>query len=366
MAACEKIRTVKLLDRLIAREVLAALALAWLVLVGLDLLMYASGQLLRLERLGLSIASFFEHLAWTVPRRAYELFPSAALVGSVLGLGQLASRSELIAMRAAGASKLRIVGAVLAVLVVLLTVVVAAGETVAVWGERRAQAVLFRASSGGLELVGSGLWAREGRDFLHARAALLEGAEGLRLREVKLLRMDEEARLRELWIAEAASWRNGDWTLHEVRRIVFGEDRLEEVREPIRTWQSDLDPNLLRLGAIRPRYMPISELRVQIEYFKRNELDANEYLAALWGRVVYPLNVLAMCLCALPFAFGSPRGAGFGRNLFFGVVLGIGFWLAQRALLNLAQVYGFDLAVVSVLPALGFGLAGLAWLRRTC
>jgi lipopolysaccharide export system permease protein len=267
-------------------------------------------------------------------------------------------------MRAAGASKLRIAGAVLLLLTLLLTVVVAGGETVAVSGERRAQSVLVRSGGGGLELVGSGLWAREGRDLLHARTALLEAGDSLRLRDLRLLRLDEEGRLRELWTAQAAIWRDGTWTLLEVRRIVFAEDHLEDLREAVAVWPSELDPNLLRLGAIRPRYMPVAELRAQIEYFERNELDAGEYRAALWSRVFYPLNVLAMCLCALPFAFSSPRGVGFGRNLFFGVVLGIGFWLAQRALVNLAQVYGFDLAAMSGLPALVFGAAGIAWLRR--
>lgn len=354
----------RIMDRLIARHVLAALALAWLVLVGLDLVIYASGQLLRLERLGVGLRPFLEHIVWTVPRRAYELFPSAALLGSVLGLGQLAARSELIAMRAAGVSKLRIAASVLGTLGVLLGAVVLIGETVAVSGERRAQAVLLRAGGGGLELVDAGLWAREGRDFLNARAALLEAEEGIRLREVMLLRLDEQARLSELWTAQAATWREGAWVLQGVRRILFSDDRLEERREASLVWHSELDPHLLRLGAIRPRYMPVSELRAQIEYFERNELDAAEYRVALWGRVFYPLNVFAMCLCALPFAFASPRGAGFGRNLFFGIVLGVGFWLAQRALVNLSQVYGFDLAAASMLPALVFGLAGLASLRR--
>lgn len=354
----------RILDLLIARQVLGALALAWLVLVGLDLLIYASAQLLRLERLGIGLGALLEHLAWTIPRRAYELFPTAALLGSVLGLGQLASRSELIAMRAAGASKLRIAGAVLFTLSALLAVVVLGGETLAVSGERRAQAAMVRSGGGGVELIGSGLWAREGRDVLQARTALLEADEGLRLRDLRLFRFDEDARLRELWTAQAAIWREGSWTLLEVRRIVFSEDRIEDVRHPVLVWASELDPQLLRLGAIRPRYMPVRELRAQIEYFDRNELDATEYRVAMWARVFYPLNVLAMCLCGLPFAFGSPRGAGFGRNLFFGVMLGIGFWLAQRALVNLAQVYGLDLLAVSGLPALAFGAAGIAWLRR--
>jgi len=38
----------------------------------------------------------------TVPTRLYDIFPFAALIGVLVGLGQLAAHRELVAMRAAG------------------------------------------------------------------------------------------------------------------------------------------------------------------------------------------------------------------------------------------------------------------------
>lgn len=49
-----------------------------------------------------------QYVLLTLPRLAYQLFPVIALLGSVIGLGILASNNELVVMRAAGISVMRI------------------------------------------------------------------------------------------------------------------------------------------------------------------------------------------------------------------------------------------------------------------
>ena len=71
----------------------------------------------------------------TAPRRAYEMLPMAALIGSLIGLGSLASNSELTIMRAAGASIGRIVWAVMKPLLVLMLAGILLGEYLADWEE---------------------------------------------------------------------------------------------------------------------------------------------------------------------------------------------------------------------------------------
>ncbi len=71
----------------------------------------------------------------------------AALIGCLIGLGTLASSSELIVMRAAGVSLGRIVWAVMKPMFVLLIAGILVGEYVAPWSEtwRRAAAPWRRA-----------------------------------------------------------------------------------------------------------------------------------------------------------------------------------------------------------------------------
>jgi lipopolysaccharide export system permease protein len=58
----------------------------------------------------------------TAPRRLYDMLPMAALIGCLIGLGSLASSSELTIMRAAGVSIGRIVWAVMKPMLVLMLV----------------------------------------------------------------------------------------------------------------------------------------------------------------------------------------------------------------------------------------------------
>ena len=55
----------------------------------------------------------FFYVGLVLPRFAYEIFPIATLLGSLVGLGAMANHAELIAMRAAGVSLSRIVWSVM-------------------------------------------------------------------------------------------------------------------------------------------------------------------------------------------------------------------------------------------------------------
>ncbi len=84
----------------------------------------------------------------------------SALIGCLIGLGTLASSSELTIMRAAGVSLGRIVVAVMKPMLVLMLVGVLIGEYVAPWSENIAQATRASAQGAGKRRaasVGSGI-----------------------------------------------------------------------------------------------------------------------------------------------------------------------------------------------------------------
>ena len=60
------------------------------------------------------------YVGLTAPQRIYEMLPMAALIGCLVGLGGLASNSELTVIRAAGVSIRRIVWAVMKPMLVLM------------------------------------------------------------------------------------------------------------------------------------------------------------------------------------------------------------------------------------------------------
>ena len=358
----------RLHDRLVARAVLLALAPVWLVLLGFDAITAFAGELDEIGEGAYSAGSALLYVLYTLPRRAYELFPTAAVIGALLGLGGLAARSELTALRAAGLSRARIVAGVLLVLGALTAAMVVLGETVGPAGESRAQALVVAAKSEDLAVARwSGLWAREGDTIVNARQGFVRGEEPatwVELLDVRVFAFDAAGRLASLAHADRAEHRDGRWTLFDLRRTRFGERSVESERVPREQWDSTLSPEVLSLGSTRPRYLAASELSERIDYMRRNNIDPGAFETAYWGRWFYPVDVLVLTLAALPFAFGTLRSGGFGKRLFLGVVFGVGYFLVQTLSGNLAEVYAIDRRLASAITPLTVAFASWLYFRR--
>lgn len=341
-------------DRLIAGQVLVSALLVWGGLLGFDALVAFSGTFDDIGRGGYTVGTGLLHTAYTLPRRAYELFPSAAMIGCVLGLGALASSSELTALRAAGLSKLRICLGAAGCVLLLTVLMVVSGETLGPWGEHRAQALQLSATRDDVALAEkSGIWAREGDTFLNARSGRVEGSAAnarVALDDVRLFRFDGNGALLELTVAARAEHVDGRWTLHRVHHARFEARQVRSRSAESEPWDSRLTPEILNLSLQRPRFLSAATLRESLDYLERNNLDPGQFAVAYWSRFFYPLHALVLCLAAMPFAFGALRSGGFGKRLFLGLVFGLGYFLLQRLSVDLAQVYGIDLRLANIGP----------------
>lgn len=355
-------------DRLVMLAVLSAVGVVWLVLVGFDVFTTFVGQLDEIGRGNYRLATAATYVLLTVPRRAYEMFGYAALIGSLVGLGQLAGSGELTALRAAGLSKLRICASVALSLIVLTAAVTVLGETIGPVGEQRAQALVIAAKSDGVTLASGGsLWARDGDAVINARRGrALPGTDGreIELSGVRVFEFDSEGRLTALSLAATAIHAAGEWTLKDVHRTEFGKDAARSTKAAKTTWLSGLDPRVLALSIVRPKYLAMRDLARNIAYLDRNHQNASVYRNAWWARVFYPFNLLVLVFCAVPFAFGALRSGGLSKRLFIGMLLVIGFYFLQRAIVNLGIVYELHpLAANLIPPALLIAMA-VVYFRR--
>ena len=351
-------------DRLVAASVLRALLATWLLLVALDAFTALADELADVGRGSYTVATAFAHVAWTLPRRMYEVFPTAAVIGALAGLGALAPTAELTAMRAGGLSKARIAGAAAGAAGALVALVAIGGETVAPWAERHAQSLAASALSEDLISLGrTGVWARDGSTLLNAARGEARG-DTVTLHEVKVYEFDPQGRLQRISAAARGEHGEGGWILHDVVRQTLGDDGITTERFADYAWPSVLDPRVLTLSVVKPRHLGLADLSAGIDYLDRNELDAAEWRSAFWRRAFYPLNVLLLVLVALPFAFGTLRSGGLGKRLFLGILLAVGWNIAQRAMGNVGAVYGIDPRLLQLLPAAALAGAAAWYFRR--
>lgn len=356
----------KRVDRLVAMAVLTAVGMTWCTIVALDAFRTFIVELNDVGQGQYTLAKAATYVLMTVPRRFYEMFGYAALIGGLLGLGGLANSGELTALRAAGLSKLRICASVALGLGLLTLGTAVLGETLGPWGERKAQALSLAAKSKDVALAkGGSLWARDGETVISARRGRTNARSGeVDLDGVRVFEFDPDGRLRSLSVAGTAVHVENDWVLRQVRRTEFEPDKAVSTEQAETGWKSGLDPRLLSLSIIQPQYMTLGDLGRNIYYLDRNNQDASSFRSAYWARVFYPINVLALAFCAVPFAFGALRSGGLSKRLFVGIVLALGFYFLQRAIVSFGAVYNLPPAFANTIPPLILALAAWLYFRK--
>ncbi|HXD83533.1 MAG TPA: LPS export ABC transporter permease LptG, partial [Rudaea sp.] len=329
----------KQVDKLVAISVLGAVLVTWGFLVGFDAFRAFVGEINDVGTGQFTLSKAVAYTLLTVPRRGYQFFGYAALIGGLLGMGTLATSGELTALRAAGLSKLRICVSVIVALTALTALVMLMGETIGPAGERKAEALELAAKSKDVAIGrGGSLWARDGRNVVNAKHGRTHsGKHGpeVELQDVRVFEFDDTGKLATLSVAKTATHADGEWIFHDVRRTQFGNAQATSTTLPQAQWQSTLDPNVLAVSMIHPEYLSIGDLSRNIDYMQRNRQDAGSYQRAYWGRIFYPLNVLVLAFCAVPFAFGTLRTGGLGKRLFIGIALAITYYFFQSAVVSM-------------------------------
>ena len=301
------------------------------------------------------------YILLTTPRRIYEMLPMAALIGCLIGLGSLASSSELTVMRAAGVSLNRIVWAVMKPMLVIMLAGVMIGEYLAPWSENLAQANRSLAQGGGeAQSAKHGVWHRQGDEFIHINSVQPGGL----LYGVTRYRFDEARQLVSASFARRAQFRDGHWQLDEVSTTRFLERTTRVDNQPGERWDVELTPELLSTVVLEPDSLSISGLWGYIGYLAEQGLDNGRYWLAFWNKVMQPLVTAALVLMAISFIFGPLRSVTLGQRVFTGVLVGFVFRIAQDLLGPSSQVFGFSPLLAVLLPALLCALAGVWLLRR--
>ncbi|PWK88525.1 LPS export ABC transporter permease LptG [Fulvimonas soli] len=359
---------IKRVDWLVGASVLGAVLMVWLVLTGLDAVMQFVRQLTQVGKNGYTVTGAMVYVLVTVPRRLYEMFGNAALIGGLMGLGGLAGSGELTALRACGLSKLRIAGSAVGVVAVLIAGVVVLGETAAPWGDQRAQAMQLKLKANNIGMAGNtGLWARDGERIINAKAALARQTAthaSVQLADVRVFTLTPDGQLARFDWARTAEHDGRSWVLGEVRSTTLDEQGVHSTTRASERWDSGLDPRILEQSVIHPEYLPMRDLRRNMAYLEANGESPGVYALAFWARALYPVNVLVLVLCAMPFAFGALRSGGLGKRIFLGMLLAIGWYFLQKAMVSFGTVYGIPPMLANLLPSVLLALAAWLYFRR--
>ncbi len=351
-----------ILHRYFGKVILQYTLLSMLALLGLFTLVLLLDQLSELGKGNYQLLDVLAYVALTIPRNVYELFPMAALLGTMIGLSMLANDSELIAMRAGGVSVLQITWGALKVGSIFVITAMLIGEFVAPPAETMAQRGRAEALRLNIEAdTDSGLWMRDGLTYLNAAQVL----PNLNLLHIKIFEFDADRKLRQLTSAATGTFENGKWTLRKVEQTsIDPTDNSSTSQHEQTIWHSNITPRTLSVLLVQPDQLSLSQLRVHIRYLERNQQLTARYKLAFWSKIMLPLSTALMVVLAIPFVFVNIRSGTLGRNLFIGIMIGLGFQVANKGFGYIALAYGLPPLFAAILPLLVFLLLAGVMIRR--
>lgn len=352
-----------ILDRYIARHVITFILLVSLALLGLDIFFSLINELKAVGRGSYTLGTAFGFIALTAPTRLYTMFPWAALLGTLISMGALANNRELVVMRTATISVVRITGSVVKAAVLLTIVIVILGEVFAPFGERIAQNKRTLALSGGQSIqTPQGMWVRQGQDFIHIRNVYGNGE----LTHVTRYQFDHDRRLKEVTVAESAIQQpEGAWQLNNIKGTRFLGNRTEIIQEKSKIIPELLDTEILETAAVKhPERLSLPALWRTIQNRSKNELNAQAYELAFWNKVFQPILIVLMVFLAMPFVFGPLRSASHGLRILVGIFVAYLFHTINGLFAPLAMVYQAPPLIAVLLPLMIFGGIGFYLLKR--
>tara|TARA_R110000782_G_scaffold18712_2_gene51192 strand:- start:725 stop:1786 length:1062 start_codon:yes stop_codon:yes gene_type:complete len=342
-----------ILDRYIGRNILVTSILALFALVAVFSFFSLVDQLDDTGRGNYGVADAIQYVLLTIPRLSYELFPIATVIGSMAALGMLANTSELAVIRTSGVSQAQLAYSLIKTGMVFVIVSLLIGEVIAPVTEQAAQQKRSIALTKQISMkTKHGFWSRDGDNYINIRKIL----PGDRVEEIYIYEFDKEHHLRSSIYAKSAEYDQDKWVLHDILKTEITEEQVTNNHYETAEWEALLNPEVINMVTIKPRYLSILGLISYIDYLKANNQSSKQYIQAFWSKLISPFSIIAMILLSICVVRCEARPMGLGQRVFIGALIGITFHLLNQVSGHLGIVYGVPAFLSVCLPTIAVSI----------
>jgi len=330
----------------IARRFLRSLLMVGATFWGILFLIEMVEQIRRYDaaRVGLREAAILSAL--TVPGSLYTILPLIVMLAAVVLFLGLARSSELVVVRAAGRSALRMLLAPVAVALIFGALAVMVGNPIVSATAKAYETLAGRYTAGGAQTVSigrEGVWMRQGTDEVAGGQAVIRAAranlDATVLYDVTfLIFAPGEGPVRRI-DAATAQLDPGAWVLGEAKDWPLGASTNPErdaTTSAVLRLPSDLTADRIRDSFGTPSAVPVWDLPGFIAALEKAGFSARRHMVWFQMELAQPLVLAAMVLIAAGFTMRHVRFGGTGSM----VLLALGAGLGVFFLRNVAQVLG--------------------------
>jgi lipopolysaccharide export system permease protein len=351
----------RILQRYIGSTVITTILTVVLVLTSLEIFIEFTNEFSDMGAGSYGFLQILGYVGMRLPADIYQFFPMAGLLGSLIGLGLLASRSELIVMRASGVSIAKITWAVIKAAFLIMIVAVFLGEGIGPFAQHTATSYKTKAMTNGQAIyTKQGTWMRDGQDFMHI--ANIEGER--KLENITRFQFDDKRNLRATSFAKQGIYKHGKWTFKDIDESIFSHNKITNKHYAEQQWKLNFNSRLLSLVNLDSDQRSLPQLYSYIHYLHANNLQANRYEFNFWQRIFQPLATLVMILLSIPFIFGPLRTVTMGVRIVAGITTGAAFYLVNQFIEPISTVYQLPPLIVASVPIALIAILGIILIHR--
>jgi len=274
----------------------------------------------------------FRFMLFRVPMGLFHVTPICVLLASVLTVSSMSRFSELVAMKSAGVSLLRmampiIVAAgaisVLSFLDSEYLFHLAAKETNRIYYEeikKQPRKGLFSNDKFWYKADDGDIW----------NIGHIDTKKGI-LRELSIFRFDKnKTSIVSRVNASKGRYAGGEWILSDYLERTFSEGgKFTEKYYKEKTLPKSAVPIAdLTKVQLDPDEMNLDQMRAYIHDIRSKGYDATRYIVKMHSKIAFPLISLVMPLLAIPLGARSSRGGGIMVGISISVIIGVGFWFS--------------------------------------
>ncbi|NLB74025.1 MAG: YjgP/YjgQ family permease [Firmicutes bacterium] len=330
----------KCLERYTYKELLGPVLFS---VIAFTLIFVAADLLFMLARLlvdgSVGLGTVVRLFILGLPRIVALALPMSTLLGILLCYSTLSASSEIVAMRAAGLSLVRIMAPALIVALAVSGVAFAFNEKVVPRANRRFEEIMWELGRRSSPHVQKNLVLKEFERGTLARLVFADTYDATReqFRRVTVQEF-EGGKLIRITEAQLAKWDNAAWLFEDgISYNVVDGDRVVSVRFARQEGRIAYTPKEVARGALSPDEMSASELREYISRLKQQGADVTKLLVEYYLKFAIPFASLVFGLVAAPLGITTHRAStsrGFGMSILiifvYYVIMSLSCALAER------------------------------------
>ncbi len=338
-------------SRYLAVNIFKGTAMVLMILVSLSLFFIMIQQIDHLGQGNFGPWQFTQFLLLSAPAKLVDFMPLAALLGSMLSLGNLASNSELIAFQSSGIPVRRFILAVSQAAFILALIAYVISDFVVPYSETTAKEIKTSGISSRVSMQSrKGLWIKDRNNIIFIQQLFPDG----NAKVIEIYHLDDQNKLQSTTFARKAFIKDQSWMLQQVKKTILTESKISVIHKKQMLYEGNLSEKLLQSLVVKPRQMSSLDLYTYVSFLDENKLNSAAESLSFWKKVYFPLTVMVMSILAIPFVLGSQRNSNAGQRIITGILLGLVYVVLDKVLIQLGEQLKVVAFVNALIPTLLF------------